>query len=150
MTVPISVSPVAVGAKAPHATRELSVDGQGKAAKSKRARPAVASSSGRSARPSHARAATATAEGGAAPRAAATRGGADLVRAVGARRPRALLLPKHGVLQALGQPELAHALGGNPDRFAGLGIAPHPSLAIGEDELAEARHDEAVLGLLVG
>src|SRR5262245_42000576 len=98
MTAPISVSPVAVGAKAPHATRELSVDGQGKAAKSKRERPAVASSSGRSARPFHARAATATAEAGAAPRAAATRGGAARPPDARGRRPRALLLPKHGVL----------------------------------------------------
>src|SRR5687768_16030456 len=59
-----------------------------------------------------------------------------------------LLLPKHRVLQALGEPELHHALRGYLDGLAGLRVAAHPRLAVGEDETPEAGNDEDILGLL--
>src|SRR2546425_2015324 len=61
---------------------------------------------------------------------------------------RDLLLPKHGVLHALGETELAHALRGDLERLAGLRIAAHPRLAIRQHELPEARKDESVLRFL--
>src|ERR671931_756499 len=73
--------------------------------------------------------------------------GGDAVRG-GGRRPRALLLAKHGVLQALGETELAHTLGRDLDRLAGLRIASHARLPVREDELAEARQHESVFGFL--
>src|SRR5262245_36822739 len=59
-----------------------------------------------------------------------------------------LLLPKHRVLQALGESELHHALRGDLDGLARLGVAAHPRLAIGEHEAPEAGKDEDVLRLL--
>src|SRR2546425_4226249 len=59
-----------------------------------------------------------------------------------------LLLSKHGVLDALGETELADPLRGNLERLTGLRIPPHPGLAVREHELPEARQDEAVLGFL--
>src|SRR4029434_3153703 len=61
-----------------------------------------------------------------------------------------LLLAKHRVLQALREAELAHALGRNLEGLAGLRITADARLAIGEDQLAEARQEEhaALLGFL--
>src|SRR5256886_2290629 len=85
---------------------------------------------------------------------------AEASEGVGARPPpeweeaascdfaRVLLLPKHRVLQALGDAELADALRRNLEGLARLGIPSDPCLAVGEDELAEPRHHESVLGLL--
>src|SRR5215470_19258402 len=62
----------------------------------------------------------------------------------------ALLLPKHRVLEGLGEPELHHALGRDLDRLSGLRVATHPRLAIRQHEPPEVRHHEDVLGLLDG
>src|SRR6185503_8004782 len=62
----------------------------------------------------------------------------------------ALLLPKHRVLQALGESELHDALRGDLDGLAGLGVATHARLAVREDEASESRKDEDVLRLLGG
>src|SRR5258705_2176631 len=59
-----------------------------------------------------------------------------------------LLLAKHRVLEALGEPELHHALRGDLDGLAGLGVAAHARLAVGEDQTPEAGDDEDVLRLL--
>src|SRR3990172_2914475 len=61
-----------------------------------------------------------------------------------------LLLPKHRVLETLGEPELADTLGRDLDGLTGLRIAADPRLAVREHELAEAGQPElAVLpGLL--
>src|ERR687888_110440 len=64
------------------------------------------------------------------------------------RRRRELLLAKRRVLEALGQTELAHALGRNLDGLTRLGIASHARLAVGHHQLAEAGEHEAVLGFL--
>src|SRR5689334_963093 len=61
---------------------------------------------------------------------------------------RDLLLPKHGVLDALRETELAHALRRNLDWLAGLWIPSHPRLAIRQHEFPEARKHETVLGFL--
>src|SRR5437667_3194141 len=61
---------------------------------------------------------------------------------------RDLLLPKHGVLHALREPELAHALGRDLDRLARLRIAAHPRLAVRQHQFPEARKDETVLRFL--
>src|SRR5262252_5675871 len=67
-----------------------------------------------------------------------------------ARPSQLLLLSKHRVLQALGQAELHHALGGNLDRLARLRIAAHAGLAVGEHQAPEVRLHEDVLGFLDG
>src|SRR6185295_891204 len=59
-----------------------------------------------------------------------------------------LLLAKHRVLEALGEPELHHALRRDLDGLAGLGIAAHPCLAVGEHQAPEAGNHEDVLRLL--
>src|SRR5687767_1842548 len=61
-----------------------------------------------------------------------------------------LLVAENSVLQALREAELAHALGRDLDRFAGLRIAAHPSLAVREHQLAETGKHETVLGFLRG
>src|SRR3989338_5096387 len=65
-----------------------------------------------------------------------------------AARGPVLLLAKHGVLEALGEAELADALRGDLEWLAGLGIPSDPRLAVREHELAEARQHElaALLG----
>src|SRR5437660_6277332 len=57
-------------------------------------------------------------------------------------RPPVLLLAKHRVLQALGEAELAHALGRDLDGLAGLRVAADAGLPIREHELAEAGKNE--------
>src|SRR3972149_9386863 len=76
------------------------------------------------------------------------RGAAEGARPA-ARGP-VLLLAKHRVLEALGETELAHALGRDLDGLAGLWIPADPRLAVREHELAEAgTHDlPALLRLL--
>src|SRR5437764_5852821 len=61
---------------------------------------------------------------------------------------RDLLLAKHRVLHALGEAELAHALGRDLDRLARLRIAAHPRLAVRQHQFPEARKDETVLRFL--
>src|SRR5439155_23647067 len=85
---------------------------------------------------------------GASPPAERGERGSSEEAADAARRPPDLLLAKHRVLQALGEAELAHALRGNLDGLARLGIATHARLAVRDDQLAEAGQDEAVLGFL--
>src|SRR6267143_5175035 len=63
---------------------------------------------------------------------------------------RDLLLPKHRVLHALRETELAHALRRDLDRLARLRIAAHPRLAVRQHQLPEARKDEPVLRFLAG
>src|SRR6267378_370447 len=62
---------------------------------------------------------------------------------------RALLLAKHRVLEALGEPELADALRGDLQGLTRLRVPSDARLAVCEHELAEARQDElaALLGL---
>src|SRR3989338_10846846 len=76
------------------------------------------------------------------------RGAAEGARPA-ARGP-VLLLAKHRVLEALGETELAHALGRDLDGLAGLWVAADPRLAVREHELAEAGQHElpALLRLL--
>src|SRR5499427_4739673 len=109
-----------------------SVGGQGTAAKSKSGRAIAASGRGRYPIPCQTRGMVAELRDGA---------GTAVGRGPPARLP-VLLLAKHRVLQALREAELAHALGRDLDRLAGLGIPADPRLAVGEDQLAEARQDE--------
>src|SRR5947207_13169186 len=74
--------------------------------------------------------------------------GEDAWRSGAGRRD--LLLAKHRVLHALGEPELAHALGRDLDRLARLRIAAHPRLAVRQHQFPEARKDETVLCFLAG
>src|SRR5437667_10912719 len=74
--------------------------------------------------------------------------GEETVRSGAGRRD--LLLPKHRVLHALRETELAHALRGDLDRLARLRIAPHPRLAVRQHQLPEAWKDETVLRFLAG
>src|SRR6266480_515712 len=62
---------------------------------------------------------------------------------------RVLLLAKHRVLQALGEPELADTLRRDLEGLARLWVPSDARLAVREHELAEARQDElpALLGL---
>src|SRR5262245_53686487 len=139
-------------AKAPHASATRPCAGHGTAVNSKRARAADGSGRGRYPVPCHTRGVVAlVSEGaGASPTpvdaVSATGGGA---RRPADRRPPGLLLPKHRVLEALGETELAHPLGGNLDWFPGLRVAPDPGLAIGEDQLPEAWQHEPVLRFLL-
>src|SRR3990172_3621370 len=72
------------------------------------------------------------------------RGAAEGTRPA-ARGP-VLLLAKHRVLEALGETELADALGRDLDGLARLGIAPDARFAVREHELAEAgQHELATL-----
>src|SRR5215475_9296041 len=61
---------------------------------------------------------------------------------------RDLLLPKHSVLHALREPELADPLRRDLDRLARLRVAPHPRLAVRQHQFPEARKDETVLRFL--
>src|SRR5262245_8154858 len=108
-----------------------SVAGQGTAAKSKGGRAIAASGRGRYPIPCQTRGTVADASDGAG---AAAGGGPP------ARCP-VLLLAKHRVLQALGEAELAHALGRDLDGLAGLWITPDPRLAVREHQLPEARQE---------
>src|SRR5687768_13288479 len=63
---------------------------------------------------------------------------------------RVLLLPKHRVLHALGEPELADPLRRDLDRLTRLRIATDPGLAIRQHELPETRKHESVLRFLAG
>src|SRR6185503_7106316 len=144
---PTSRSPSARATKAPHAS--ASGSGQAIAAKSNSARARPASVSGRYPTPLKTRGSVADAseavDAGASPASGASVGGA--ARGVAGRRPPdrlfpLLLLPKHGVLQALRQTELAHALGRDLDGLARLGIASDAGLAIRQHELAESRKHE--------
>src|SRR5438552_1173082 len=74
--------------------------------------------------------------------------GEDASRSGAGRRD--LLLAKHRVLHALGETELAHALGRDLDRLARLRIAAHPRLAVGQHQFPEAWKDETVLCFLAG
>src|SRR6266705_3070559 len=65
-----------------------------------------------------------------------------------ARLSQSLLLAKHRVLDALGQPELHDALGRDLDRLARLWVAAHPRLAVGQHQPPEVRQHENVLGFL--
>src|SRR5262249_37026996 len=65
------------------------------------------------------------------------------------REPR-LLLAEDGVFGSLGHAELHHALGWDLDRFAGLRIAAHASLAICQDKFSDAWHDEDILRFPIG
>src|SRR3970282_1850605 len=72
------------------------------------------------------------------------RGAAEGTRPA-ARGP-VLLLANHRVLEALGETELADALGRGLDGRARLGIAPDARFAVREHELAEAgQHELATL-----
>src|SRR5881296_1355313 len=77
--------------------------------------------------------------------------GAAAGRGPPARFP-VLLLAKHRVLQALGEAELADALGRDLDWLTGLGIASDSRLAVRKHQLPEARQEEhaALLRLLGG
>src|SRR5438046_10761044 len=74
--------------------------------------------------------------------------GEKAVRSGAGRRD--LLLPKHRVLHALRETELAHALRGDLDRLARLRIAAHPRLAVRQHQLPQAWKDETVLRSLAG
>src|SRR5688500_1950777 len=50
-----------------------------------------------------------------------------------------LLLAKHRILERLREAELHDALGRDLDGLAGLGIAPHARLPVGQDEAPEVR-----------
>src|SRR4029450_101128 len=76
-------------------------------------------------------------------RARAARPGSARARSASPSEP--LLLPKHRVLQTLGEPELHHALRRDLDRLAGLRIATHARLAVREHEAPASREDEDVL-----
>src|SRR5881296_4073612 len=119
-----------------------SVGGQGTAAKSKSGRAIAASGRGRYPIPCQTLGTVAEASEGA---------GAAAGRGPPARFP-VLLLAKHRVLQALGEAELADALGRDLNRLAGLWIAPDPRLAVREHQLPEARQEEhaALLRFLGG
>jgi len=60
-----------------------------------------------------------------------------------------LLGAEDRVLGGLGDAELDHALGLDLDLFAGLGVAADAGGAVFQDELANAREGEGVLGVLV-
>src|SRR5262245_59328148 len=132
--------------KAPQARASRS--GQAIAAKSNSARARVASVRGRYPTPLKTRGSVADAseavDGGESPASGVSAGAA--ARGIAGRRPPGrfplLLLPKHRVLQALGQTELAHALGRDLDGLARLGIAADARLAIGQHQLAESREHE--------
>lgn len=75
----------------------------------------------------------------------------------GSRRGRVLAshrsglpLSQHGVPQRLSNSETENSLHRDLDRLANEGIAPHPGRTVTEDQLAQARDDEAVPGLLRG
>src|SRR3990172_6448519 len=72
--------------------------------------------------------------------------------AAGTRAARGvLLLPtKHGVFQGLGDAEPDDPLGGNLEGLARLRIAAHPRGAVAEDQLAQVRNLEPILGFLDG
>src|SRR5438132_530565 len=127
-------------AHAPRAQPGAGWGGHAAAANSNSPRAASRSSSGRYSTPRQTRGSVRAASG-AAP-------GSDGFGAVDATGRRGLLLAKHRVLQGFRDPELQHALGRDLQGLAGLRVAPHAGLAVGEDELAEAGEDEAVLGLL--
>src|SRR5207245_10266064 len=74
--------------------------------------------------------------------------GEDASRSGAGRRD--LLLAKHRVLHALGETELAHALGRDLDRLARLRIAAHPRLAVRQHQFPEAWTDDTVLCFLAG
>src|SRR4029077_10026202 len=118
-----------------------SAGGQATAAKSKSGRAIAASGRGRYPIPCQTPGTVADASEGAG---AAGRGPP-------ARCP-VLLLAKHRVLQALGETELADALGRDLDRLAGLRVASDPCLAVREYQLPEARQEEhaALLRFLGG
>src|SRR5580765_2531690 len=137
---PTSRSPSARATNAPQASANRS--GQAIAAKSNIARARAASASGRYPTPLKTRGSVADAregvDAGGSPASGVSAGGS--ARGVAGRRPPdrlpVLLLPKHRVLQALGQTELAHALRGDLDRLARLRIASDACLAIRQHELA--------------
>src|SRR6185369_8995455 len=60
-----------------------------------------------------------------------------------------LLGAEDGVLGGFGDAELHHALGRNLDRCAGGRVAANAGGAVHQDQLAQARQRESVLGLLV-
>ncbi len=62
---------------------------------------------------------------------------------------RLLLGAEDGVFGGLGDAELDDAFGGNLDLFTGGRVAANPSLPIHQDEFAQARECECVLGILV-
>src|SRR5437879_13531572 len=72
--------------------------------------------------------------------------GEDAWRSGAGRRD--LLLAKHRVLHALGETELAHALGRDLDRLARLRIAAHPRLAVRQHQSPGAWKDETLLCFL--
>src|SRR2546423_14652574 len=74
--------------------------------------------------------------------------GEDASRSGAGRRD--LLLAKHRVLHALGETELAHALGRDLDRLARLRIAAHPRFAVRQHPVPEAWKDETGLCFLAG
>src|SRR5712691_13288640 len=86
---------------------------------------------------------------GTTPDAGVATSGASARRAAG-RRPVGLLLAKHRVLQALGETELAHALGRDLERLARLRVATDARLAVGEHQLAESGQYPPVLRFLAG
>src|SRR5215467_14788747 len=65
------------------------------------------------------------------------------------REPR-LLLAEDGVFGSLGHAELHDALGWDLDRFAGLRITAHASLAICQDKFSDAGHHEDILRFPIG
>ena len=60
-----------------------------------------------------------------------------------------LLGAQDGVFGGLGDAEFHDALGGDLDGFAGGRIAAHARFAVDQDELAQTRQGEGVLGVLV-
>ena len=63
---------------------------------------------------------------------------------------RLLLNAQNGVLGRLGHAELDHALGRNLDLLASRRVAADAGLPVHEDDFAQARKGERILGVLVG
>ena len=61
-----------------------------------------------------------------------------------------LLCAQNCVLGSLGHAELNDALGFDLDGFAGGGVATHARLAVDQNQFAQAREGEGVLGVFVG
>src|SRR5437667_5011660 len=117
---------------APHENTMSAVAGQGTAANSKSGLAIAASGRGRYPIPCQTRGTVADAREGT---------GTAAGRWPSARDP-VLLLAKHRVLQALRQPELAHALGRDLEGLAGLRVPTDPRFAVREDQFPEAWQKE--------
>src|SRR5512145_1567456 len=121
-TAPTRRSPPSPAVAAPHDRSMSPLAGHGTAAKSKSGRAIAASGRGRYPIPCQTRGTVAEAREGT---------GTAAGRWPPGRLP-VLLLAKHRVLQALGEAELAHALGRDLDGFTGLRIPTDPRLAVGQ------------------